>query len=190
MTKVTFVYIIHKVCETLNINLFDVFTQLGKIRTECVEYKDDEFLLDGVSYRINSASDINLKFENLKAGQILLTGDFECVLEIPCDRCLKPVNRPIKLSFNKELVSEENRVECDDDDEFYGLNGNEFDVIGFVNQELLMSMPSKVLCKEDCLGLCPVCGCDRNTTTCECDTFVPDPRMAGIMDIFKGNKEV
>lgn len=177
-------------CETLNINLFDVFTQLGKIRTECVKYQDDEFVLDGISYEVSSKSDINLKFENLKAGQILLTGDFECVLKIPCDRCLQPVSTPIKLSFSKELVSEDNREDCDDDDELFGLNGTEFDIIGFVNQELLMNMPSKVLCKEDCLGLCPVCGCDRNTTNCECDTFVPDPRMAGIMDIFKGNKEV
>ena len=48
----------------------------------------------------------------------------------------------------------------------------------------------KILCKEDCKGLCSVCGKDLNEGKCDCDTFVPDPRMAAIMDIFRENKEV
>ena len=44
--------------------------------------------------------------------------------------------------------------------------------------------------RPDCKGLCPVCGKDLNTGACGCDTFVPDPRMAAIMDVFNANKEV
>jgi len=48
----------------------------------------------------------------------------------------------------------------------------------------------KILCREDCKGVCPVCGQNRNERDCGCDTFVPDPRMAAINTIFHGNKEV
>ena len=48
----------------------------------------------------------------------------------------------------------------------------------------------KILCKPDCKGICPTCGRDLNTGTCDCDNFVPDPRMAAIKDIFEADKEV
>ena len=59
-----------------------------------------------------------------------------------------------------------------------------------VNTEITVNLPMKVLCKADCKGICRQCGKDLNTGSCECDAFVPDPRMAAIKDIFYGNKEV
>ena len=70
------------------------------------------------------------------------------------------------------------------------MNGYELDTEILIYNELLMSLPMKVLCKETCKGLCPVCGKNRNDGECGCDTFVPDPRMAAIKDIFNANKEV
>ncbi|MBO4749763.1 MAG: DUF177 domain-containing protein, partial [Lachnospiraceae bacterium] len=56
--------------------------------------------------------------------------------------------------------------------------------------ELMENWPAKILCKEDCKGLCPVCGKNLNEGECGCDRFVPDPRLAGIQDLFKRMKEV
>ncbi|MCR4787823.1 MAG: DUF177 domain-containing protein [Lachnospiraceae bacterium] len=171
--------------------MIDEFTQSGKTRFEKTEYPYDEFLSpDGFSYRILSKSDIELKFSNVKSGQILLEGRFDLSLGIPCDRCLKEVEVPISLKFQKELLDEEHRDKVDDEDEFYGLQGTDLDIKAMIDQEILINLPSKVLCREDCKGICPVCGSDRNVKQCDCDTFVPDPRMAGIMDIFMANKEV
>ena len=66
----------------------------------------------------------------------------------------------------------------------------ELDTEAFIYNEMIMSLPMKVLCKETCKGLCPVCGKNRNMGDCGCDTFVPDPRLAAIKDIFNANKEV
>ena len=78
----------------------------------------------------------------------------------------------------------------DDEDEQYFMNGYEMDVETLIDNEMIMSMPMKVLCKETCKGLCPVCGKNRNLGECGCDTFIPDPRMAAISDIFNAIKEV
>ena len=56
--------------------------------------------------------------------------------------------------------------------------------------EVVPKLPSRVLCKEDCKGLCPVCGTNLNEKECGCDRTVADPRMAAIQDIFKNFKEV
>ena len=70
------------------------------------------------------------------------------------------------------------------------MEGSCLDTEAFVHNEILVSWPGKILCREDCRGICPVCGRDLNKGDCGCDTFVPDPRMAVIQDIFHADKEV
>ena len=52
------------------------------------------------------------------------------------------------------------------------------DVEAPLTEQLLLALPTKVLCKEDCRGLCPKCGHDRNDGDCGCDLHEPDPRLA------------
>ena len=59
-----------------------------------------------------------------------------------------------------------------------------------VYDEILIGFPMKVLCREDCRGICAVCGANLNEGECGCDRTVPDPRMAVIRDIFNNFKEV
>ena len=59
-----------------------------------------------------------------------------------------------------------------------------------VCSEILVSWPSKVLCKEDCKGLCNTCGTNLNLKTCDCEPTDLDPRMAQIQEIFNKFKEV
>ena len=61
----------------------------------------------------------------------------------------------------------------------------------FMESEISFNMPTKILCKPDCKGICKVCGKNLNEGDCGCDQFVPDPRMAAIKDIYDAfNKEV
>lgn len=78
----------------------------------------------------------------------------------------------------------------EDDGDFDVMEGYQLNVDVLVYNELLMNQPEKVLCKPDCKGICMKCGKDLNEGECGCDTFVPDPRMAVLQDIFKANKEV
>ena len=70
------------------------------------------------------------------------------------------------------------------------LQGYELDVDQLVCDELLLNLPMKVLCKEDCKGICNRCGANLNRTDCNCDRSSLDPRMSVIMDIFNQFKEV
>ena len=64
------------------------------------------------------------------------------------------------------------------------------DVDKMLYLEIMLNIPGKVLCREDCKGICTVCGCNLNDGECGCDRFVPDPRMSAINDIFeKFNKK-
>lgn len=178
-------------CETIKIDLFDVFTSGGKTRTEYVEYQEPSYNLTGVSYQVIEADKIELIFKSEEVGKVHLTGSFRVVLEIPCDRCLKPLRKEINCEFDQWLFSEMYKSKLGDEDAEADcfLQGSEFDVYEFVNLCVLMNMPSKVLCKDDCKGLCPVCGQDKNENDCGCDSFVPDPRMAAIADIFYASKK-
>ena len=90
------------------------------------------------------------------------------VLAIPCDKCLKDVPT----------------------DEINYVTGCSLDVEQLVHNEILIHWPLRVLCKENCRGICPKCGKDLNEGSCECDQTSPDPRMAVISDIFSKFKEV
>ena len=190
MTKDIIIFIILKVCDTMKLNLFDVFTSKGKVRTEELTYEPDIFTVSQMTYPIIEKSPVRIILENIKNGKVRLKGSFEFVLEVPCDRCLSPVNERILCEFDQELLSNEKKASTDEDYDDSFMHDMEFDIEEFVNMYVLMNMPSKVLCHEDCKGLCLVCGHNLNESDCGCDSFVPDPRMAEIADIFYASKEV
>ena len=121
----------------------------------------------------------------------MLTGEAEFSLMIPCDRCLEPVEVPFQLSIERTLdmnLTDEERI-ADLDEQPY-LQGYNLDVDQLVRDELLLNLPMKVLCDEDCKGICNRCGANLNHETCDCDRSSLDPRMSVIQDIFKQFKEV
>ena len=93
--------------------------------------------------------------------------------------------------FDQEIdmnASDEDRVK-DLDEQSY-LSGYNLDADMLVCNELSLYLPMKVLCKDNCKGICSRCGANLNYGTCGCDTRSLDPRMAVIQDIFKQFKEV
>ena len=86
-------------------------------------------------------------------------------------------------------VSSIKREIADLDEQPY-LQGYNLDVDQLVRDELLLNLPMKVLCDEDCKGICNRCGANLNHETCDCDRSSLDPRMSVIQDIFKQFKEV
>lgn len=171
------------------INLTDYFEISGRSSEKKVPVELTEFDNNGAKMPVKSKDDISFIFENLGDGKLNITGHTRLVLESVCDRCLESVDLDIPLEFDYTVVKPDGFHEFDPDEQFF-MNGYELDTEALVTNELLMCLPMKVLCKETCKGLCPVCGKNRNNGECGCDTFVPDPRMAAIKDIFNANKEV
>ena len=70
------------------------------------------------------------------------------------------------------------------------MEGYQLKVDDLIYSDIVLNWPMKILCREDCKGICRICGKDLNTGECGCDTFVPSPGLAGIKEIFNANKEV
>lgn len=180
------------------INLTDVFTSQGKVKNLSVMYDQESFHYMGNDYPVSDRSDISITLTNIGTGCVLVEGKLELALTIPCDRCLQSVKVPLSVVFTHQVLSPEredtasketsNDASFDDEQNF--VSGYELDTDALINNEILINMPVKVLCREDCKGICPVCGHNLNEGECGCDRFVPDPRMAAIKDIFNANKEV
>ena len=173
------------------INLTDVLTSEEKVITMQVETDMTQVNIGGETYQIADKTPISFTFTNIGKNKALIEGKGEFVFSMNCDRCLKPIEKKMLLSFSRDVYSPDSEEDLSDeeDDRSY-MEGYQLKVEDLLNNEIMINWPMKVLCKPDCKGICPKCGKDLNTGECECDTFVPDPRMAVIKDIFNANKEV
>ncbi len=103
-------------------------------------------------------------------------GSLEVSIVQPCSRCLQPVAQRLALSVAWSYVREPaapaaEAAEIELSEEAIGLipfSGDEIDLHNAAEQEVLMALPQHPLCREDCSGLCPVCGADRNRDRCSC----------------------
>lgn len=172
------------------INLTDVFTEEGKSVTREVPLGLESVEFQGETFQILEKTPVKLLLTNSGTGRAMVVADAEVSVGMKCDRCLKDVKHAFVLHVSEEVVSPEQVNEEEAEEQSGFMEGYQLDVDSLMSNEIFTCWPAKVLCKEDCKGLCRVCGKDLNEGECGCDTFVPDPRMAAIMDIFRENKEV
>jgi uncharacterized protein len=134
---------------------------------------------DGVSL----SSPLDTKLEIRKAGgrKFVAEGLIKGVLEVRCDRCLGNFNRDLEISFRSFFAlpneaASETEQELDDED----LNiefrvGVEIDVFDVIREQVLLDLPMKRLCTEECKGLCKKCGSDLNQGPCDCEAEIVHP---------------
>lgn len=173
------------------VNLTDVLTDEGKVVTTHAIFESEHITVGKENFPVKDKSPVELTITNVGKGRARIVGEAEITLAMRCDRCLRDVDKTLKLRFDREVFAPDvvKTVPDAEDDQGF-MNGYQMDVEDLLNNEIVMNLPMKLLCKPDCQGICRQCGKDLNTGTCDCDTFVPDPRMAVIKDIFNGNKEV
>jgi len=124
---------------------------------------------------IDISTPITARVDIYKAGdKYVLEGDMSGSVKIRCDRCLAPYDYEIKADFKLFFAQPSrygNKVEIElleDDMETGFINGEEIEMDDIFKEQLYLSLPIKSLCKEDCKGLCPVCGTDLNIQRCQC----------------------
>lgn len=169
------------------INLSDVLTSEGMQISREIPLEMTCFESRMGSFAITTSTPVSLRIRNAGPGKAKLEGGVKLMFQTGCDRCLAEVPTVLDLQFDRTVVL---GAEGEDADELSLTEDRQLDVETFVHNEILVNWPAKILCREDCKGICPVCGQNLNERECGCDTFVPDPRMAVIQDIFNKNKEV
>jgi uncharacterized protein len=165
------------------VNLSDVLTTQGKeLRTE-VQTELESFECMFGSFKITDKSAVSLTAVNIGTDEARIEGNVKFTFDTRCDRCLTEVPTELEISFERVITSPD--VETDDEESRQYMEGFQLDLDALVQNEILVNWPVKILCKEDCKGICPKCGQNLNMGDCGCDTFVPDPRMAVLKDIFE-----
>lgn len=173
------------------INLSDVLTTEGKVVREEIPLEMTVFVNGSGAYDIVGKSLVELTFTNIGIDKARVEGSCKLRFVAACDRCLTEVPVTLELNFDRMVVSPGTNAEDEETEDNLGvMDGYHLDTEALVYDEIIVNWPVKILCKEDCKGVCPVCGQNLNERECGCDTFVPDPRMAAIKDIFNASKEV
>lgn len=168
------------------INLSELFTCEGKKRVYQADISLPDVKFNGETYRILEVKPFELTAANTGDGKYFIEGCTTAVIELSCARCLEPVVYTCDLDLTRELVlsdSDDKGEEVLEEQPY--LKGYNLDVNQLVYNELLPGLPMRVLCKEDCKGICNRCGTNLNFGNCSCDTRSLDPRMSVILDIFK-----
>lgn len=171
-------------------NLSECFISQGCILTEQFESEKETVRISGQTYRMMSGGPVTVTASYVEKGKALLTVSGTLQMELFCDRCLTPLQREIKIEFEQEVYAPDAIPPESDADEQVFMDGCQLNVQALIDSEIVMNWPPKILCREDCKGICTTCGRNLNEGKCGCDPFVPDVRMAAIKDIFLANKEV
>jgi uncharacterized protein len=172
----------------MRINLLDLADREGKQSNFCFSWEADEIRFQSGSFPVLDRGDLRLTIENIGKKTLILKGSGQITVGIPCDRCLTLTRTPISLSFERKLdmrLSPRELAVLLEEDSY--LDGAELDADALFLLEILLNWPGKVLCRDDCRGLCPVCGKNLNEGSCSCETGTVDPRMAQIRELFKNS---
>ena len=169
------------------VNLTEVLLNEGRTVTMQTEPELTQVTVGGETYPVSGKAAVTLTITNVGKGKAEVRGEGRIAFCARCGRCLKDVEETLELAIDRTVYAPD-RMPSRLIGEY--MNGYQMDVEELLRNEIVINWPMKILCRPDCRGICRQCGQDLNTGTCDCDTFVPDPRMAVIKDIFNGSKEV
>ena len=147
------------------IELEPVFNNIGEKK----EFNYEFVLADS---GIKEPAKVSGLVEN-RAGVVTLTADVRLDYVASCDRCLRDVPQSLNRQFTHVLTRS---LQNEENDELILVEDMHFDLDELLREDILLSLPTKVLCKSDCKGLCPMCGADLNNGPCGCKKPV-DPRL-------------
>ena len=117
------------------------------------------------------------------AGVLMMTGSLRTCIHGICDRCATPFDRQMELPLDVVLVTE--LADEDHEDEWvFPLEGDSADLEDIIRTVFVLNMDSKMLCKEDCKGLCCGCGRNLNVEACTCQKEL-DPRFAALKQLLE-----
>ncbi|PYS86796.1 MAG: hypothetical protein DMF62_14670 [Acidobacteria bacterium] len=121
--------------------------------------------------------------------QTSVAGKIGANFDIECCRCLQPVSVSLLLDFEVEFVDKEH-FGVDGEHEIDpanlsadALESDQIDLNEVVREQLLLNLPERVYCREDCKGLCEICGANRNLKDCSCTDDAIDPRWSALKNL-------
>lgn len=172
------------------IDITDIISCENKETIKQVQIELTSFVSKLGGFPVIKKAPIDLRIANRENKRLLIQGDVDLCLSIPCGRCLKEVPTDIHFTIDKEIRLADSEVRDEEMEDTDYLTGFQLDVDKLIYGEILVHWPMRVLCNENCKGICRVCGKNLNEGDCGCQRTELDPRMAAIQDVFNKFKEV
>ncbi|MEC9489820.1 MAG: DUF177 domain-containing protein [Halanaerobiales bacterium] len=139
-----------------------------------LEFHDLEFVNREIE--IKDPIKLELGIFNTK-DSFVVEGKLEANLILSCSRCLQKYSSSVELDISEDVL----KSEMEDEEELY------LDEI--IMDNIILSLPMKPLCSDDCKGICPECGQDLNEGECECEVEALDPRLAKLKEFYNEDNE-
>ncbi|WCN39050.1 YceD family protein [Aneurinibacillus uraniidurans] len=118
-------------------------------------------------------------------GLFIVEGRLTGELTMECARCLKHFPYSYDVGVKETFMDEKAiEFEVDDEMELHPIEGEEIEVTPYLEGAVLLDLPHTLICSEDCKGLCPECGANRNDKECGCVVERIDPRLAILGELF------
>lgn len=177
----------------LELDISRIRSVKGSVETFHLETAAFDFMDDDWQLAKPLVIDVTISHE----GQFLgLRGNASTAVKGICSRCLEPVVVPVECSFAEQLlyakdVSLFSHLAVGEVEEKYFIYDNDtLDITDIIRESILAVLPLKILCNDDCRGLCPKCGKNLNQGQCDCDLHEVDPRLAILAKLKETTEEV
>jgi uncharacterized protein len=151
-------------------------------------YNPDELNPVDERVKLTAPATVNGKIR-LAGNEVFVNGHVDTRAQVECDRCLKPIELPVNADFELEYITgseyETSAVAelTEAEMSVAVFDGEALDIDEIVKEQILLAVPTRMLCREDCKGICPQCGVDKNTGECNCETKEIDPRWAALKNL-------
>ena len=149
----------------------------GKVESNLTDIDFDEFkiikpiLYTGEIYKVGYSYIINI--------------DISFKYKSKCARCLQSTTKAMEIGLNAKLEKDSNKSRSDEGDlDIIYLENNILDLDKYILMEIASALPMRVLCNEECKGICPQCGKNLNKGSCDCEIENIDPRFEKLKDLF------
>jgi uncharacterized protein len=151
-------------------------------------YGAGELDLEDERVRLHGALEISGRLVR-DGNKVLLKGSLSAIAQVDCDRCLRAVEVPVETDLDLRYVTVQHyeslpAAALEDEDLALSIfDGEGIDIDEVMREQVLLAVPLRTVCREDCQGFCPVCGADRNLKDCGCRTAETDTRWAALKEL-------
>jgi len=151
-------------------------------------FQPSEVEQEGDAYRLVAPVRVDLEIHKDK-DRFRLTGTVQTELELACGRCLEPFVWPVDAEFDlryqplPQHPGDGEREIAEDDLSTAFYENDEIDLGQLMREQFYLALPMKPLCRDNCAGLCSLCGTNLNTGTCQCTSQWEDPRLAPLREL-------
>lgn len=157
-----------------------------------LEFQEDASSLEfsGADVRVKGPIELALRIRRERA-TVVVSGRVELSATRVCDRCLADYSHRIRAEVGEvyHIVDGARPMPGDDGEGLHYISSraSRIDVAPMLREQVLLELPMKNVCREDCLGLCPSCGVNRNLETCGCERERIDPRWERLRQLQGGD---